>query len=73
MLITNMDKDFQNIVTKLVQMAHKVTQISKSLNGMDLSTEPSSNMLITNMDINFENIVNKWVQMAHKVAKISKH
>ena len=30
MLITSMDKDFGNIVTKLVQMAHKVAQMSKN-------------------------------------------
>ena len=30
MLIMNMDKDFEKIVTNLVQMAHKVAQVSKN-------------------------------------------
>ena len=30
MLIMNMDKDFEKIVTNLVQMAHKVAQMSKN-------------------------------------------
>ena len=29
-LILNMDEDFENIVTKVVQMAHRVAQINKN-------------------------------------------
>ena len=30
MLITNMDMNFENIVTRWVQMAHKVAQMSQN-------------------------------------------
>ena len=76
MLITNMDMIFENTVTKLVQMAHKVAQMTKihtSLNCLKVGTEPISNMLITNMDMIFENTVIKLVQIAHKMAQMTKN
>ncbi len=37
MLITNMNKHFEDIVTKMVQMAHKVAQMTKTLNCVELT------------------------------------
>ncbi len=37
MLITNMNKDFEDIVTKMVQMAHKVAQMIEILNCVELT------------------------------------
>ena len=74
MLITNMSMIFKNFVSKLVQMAQKVAQMTKKLCFIDclkVGTEPISNMLITNIDMTFEDIVTKLVQMAHKVAQMT--
>ena len=59
-LIMNINKDFQNIVTKVLQMAQKVVQkwykcpkIEIALNYLKISTETISDMLITNMNQTF--------------------
>ena len=56
-LIMNIDKDFQNIVSKVLQMAQKVAQkwhkcpkIENALNYLEICRETISNMLITNMN-----------------------
>ena len=75
-LIMNIDKDFQNIVSKVLQMAQKVAQkwhkcpkIEIALNYLEICTETISNMLITNMNRAFENVITYMLQMAHKVVQ----
>ena len=64
--------NFKNGVTKMVQMAHKVAQVTKKIeiewNCLKIGTEPILNVQITNMNITFEDIVTKGVKMSHKVA-----
>ena len=67
MLVMNMDEDFENIVTKVVQMAqkwHKWPNIEIAQNYLKLGVKSISNVLVMNMDEDFENIVTKVVQMA---------
>ena len=68
-----MDKNFENIVTKVLQMAQNVaqmTQIQNALNSLKVGPERISNMLMTNMNKDFEDVVTKVLQMAHKVAHV---
>ena len=59
-LIMNINKDFQNIVTKVLQMAqrvaqkwHKCPKIEIALNYLKIGTEAISGMLITNINRTF--------------------
>ena len=56
-LIMNIDKDFQNIVTKILQMAqkwwHKRPKNETALNYLKTGTETISEMLISNMNQTF--------------------
>ena len=75
-LVMNMDEDFENIVTKVVQMAqnwHKWQTIEIARNCLKIGAKPTSSLLIMNMDNDFENVVTKVVQMAQKVAQMTKY
>ena len=79
-LIMNINKNLQNIVTKVLQMAqrvaqkwHKCPKIEISQNCLKIGAKPISSTLIMNMGEDFENIVTKVVQMAQKVAQMTKN
>ena len=73
-----MNKDFENIVTKLLKMAHKVahkvvqmTKIEIAQNYLKIGGKPISSVLNMNIDDNFENIVTKVVQMTQNLAQMT--
>ena len=76
-LIMNINKNLQNIVTKVLQMAqrvaqkwHKCPKIEIALNYLKIGTETTSGMLITNMNRTFLEILSpkcsKWHTMWYK-------
>ncbi len=80
MLITDMNKGFENIFTKMLKMAHKkaqfVAQMTKNgncVNYLKIGTEPILNILIISMNKDFKNIVPKMLQMAHKAVEMTKN
>ena len=74
MLITNMNINFESIVTELVLMAHKVAQKMLKLeitsNSFKTSTGTISDVFITKMNIHDAIIVIKAVQMDYKAVQI---
>ena len=77
MLITNMNINFENIVTELVRMAHKMAQKMLKLeitsNSFKTSTGTISDVLITKMNIHYAIIVIKAVQIDYKAVQISRN
>ena len=72
-----MDEDFENIVTKVVQMAQKWAQMTQLLKLHRIISKLVQNLfssvLIMTMDEGFKSNVTKLVQMAQKVVQMTKN
>ena len=75
MLVKNIEMNYANNFTKVVQMARKVEQMTKiktSRSFFKIGAE-TIQRLITNMNKNFEKYNTKVVPMEHKMASMCKN